>query len=143
MREPTKREPDSPREHLLEGLAGDNPLAFLAAMGTLRVLSQRWHDRRIRMSWRCAGPWRPVLHIEGGCERTEVVAELHAALTGRDCAPEFTLVPEGVADAPREITLSPDEFRRIACVAASLADRTLADFCTASTAPTHSGGFHP
>ncbi len=36
-------------ELVLEGLPGDNPLGFLAALkGTLRVLSDRWTDRGIR-----------------------------------------------------------------------------------------------
>ena len=41
---------------VLNGLDGANPLAFLAALGTLRGLTLAWPERRIRLSWtpRCA-----------------------------------------------------------------------------------------
>jgi hypothetical protein len=52
-------------ELILTGLDGGNPLAFLAALGTLRALSLAWPDRGVRMSWRkVGGAWRPVLHGE-------------------------------------------------------------------------------
>jgi hypothetical protein len=123
----------SPDGLLLAGLAGDNPLAFLAALGTLRVLDACWPGRRVRMSWRPSGSWRPVLHADGGCERAEVVATLHDRLRGRDRAPEFTLT-EGQDEEPRELTLPPEEFAAVARRAAARArraDRTWADFCAA------------
>lgn len=45
---------------LLKGLDGSNPLAFLAALGTLRTLALALPDERVRMSWEVAnGAWRP------------------------------------------------------------------------------------
>jgi hypothetical protein len=116
----------------LDGLAGENPLAALAALGTLRVLDLAWPDRGVRLAWRLLGTWRPVLSAEGGCSRSEVVGELDRRLRGRDRAPEFTLAgPEG---EPRELTLTPGEFAEVARRAAGAAtgsDRAWADFCAA------------
>lgn len=45
---------------LLNGLDGSNPLAFLAALGTLRTLTLALPNERIRMSWeQYDGAWRP------------------------------------------------------------------------------------
>jgi hypothetical protein len=118
---------------ILAGLAGENPLAFLAALGTLRVLSMCWPERRVRMSWLSSGSWRPVLHIGGVCERAVVITTLHDRLRGRDRAPEFTLT-DGEGEEPREITLPPEEFARVARRAAARAtrnERNWADFCAA------------
>lgn len=144
---------------VLAGLPGDNPLGFLAALGVLRVLSQRWPERGIRMKWTSRGGWRPVIdrcddvvrgpgedsareNVEGSARselapllsREEVVANLYAALAGRDREPEFTLVPDGKGD-PREIKLPPKDFTVLAQAAARHAietgDRTWCDFCAA------------
>ena len=40
---------------LLTGLDGANPLAFLAALGTLRGLTLAWPERRVRLSWTLRG----------------------------------------------------------------------------------------
>ena len=86
---------DSEREGLvLEGLPGDNPLGFLAALGTLRVLSEIWPDRSLRMAWIACGGWRPVLSAATPIERVEMVQALDAALRGHHQAPEFTLVED-------------------------------------------------
>lgn len=58
----------------LDGLDGSNPLAFLAALGTLRVLDDyaRSHGRpRPRFSWIDDGVWRPVAH--GATDLDEIV----------------------------------------------------------------------
>lgn len=45
---------------LLRGLDGSNPLAFLAALGTLRILSLAAPRETVRMAWEQAdGAWRP------------------------------------------------------------------------------------
>jgi hypothetical protein len=45
---------------LLKGLDGSNPLAFLAALGTLRTLTLGLPDESVRMSWEeDEGAWRP------------------------------------------------------------------------------------
>ncbi len=45
---------------LLKGLDGSNPLAFLAALGTLRTLTLALPDETVKMSWeQHDGAWRP------------------------------------------------------------------------------------
>ncbi|MGH9340598.1 MAG: type I-G CRISPR-associated protein, Cas3-extension family [Acidobacteriota bacterium] len=45
---------------MLEGLDGGNPLAFLAALGTLRAAAHAWPETMPRLSWRLhQGAWRP------------------------------------------------------------------------------------
>lgn len=47
----------------LSGLDGSNPLAFLAALGTLRTLSRACHDQAVKLSWYSrGGTWAPALH---------------------------------------------------------------------------------
>ncbi len=46
------------RQHVLRGLDGTNPLAFLAALGTLRAAGCG-----ARLHWRHEGRWRPVLTL--------------------------------------------------------------------------------
>jgi hypothetical protein len=50
--------------HVIElpGLDGSNLLAFLAALGTLRVLTLAEPDATVKMSWRDRGFWMPVVH---------------------------------------------------------------------------------
>jgi hypothetical protein len=43
----------------LTGLDASNPLAFLAAIGTLRLLHSQ--DPAVRMHWKFDGAWRPIL----------------------------------------------------------------------------------
>ena len=52
------------KEIPLIGLDGSNPLAFLAALGTLRTLSLMHPDAEVRMNWRIdSGSWRPVITL--------------------------------------------------------------------------------
>ena len=51
---------------LLAGLDGANPLAFLAALGTLRGLTLAWQGHRVCLSWTLLDTWRPRLHVDGG-----------------------------------------------------------------------------
>ena len=50
---------------LLSGLDGANPLAFLAALGTLRGLTLAWPERSVCLSWTLPDTWRPCLHVDG------------------------------------------------------------------------------
>jgi len=68
-------------KHLFVGLEGWNPLAFLAAVGTLRLLTEsrpEWHPR---MAWTMhAGAWRPLLYIDQAASPFRVVKALAKAL---------------------------------------------------------------
>lgn len=56
-------------EHVLRGLDGSNPLAFLAALGLLRAAGET-----ARLHWRDEGRWRPVLTLpDGASDPVEVV----------------------------------------------------------------------
>jgi hypothetical protein len=62
----------------MPGLEVSNPLAFLAALGTLLVLSDAPKYQDCRLSWRDEGSWVAVLH---GLQRpAEVMEALHADL---------------------------------------------------------------
>jgi hypothetical protein len=66
---------------LLPGLDGANPLAFLAALGTLRVLTRAWPKRDPRLGWESrGGRWTPFLDLVGTATPEGVVAALDPAL---------------------------------------------------------------
>lgn len=49
---------------ILTGLDGANPLAYLAALGTLRGLTFAWPERWVRLSWVGRDVWRPRLYVD-------------------------------------------------------------------------------
>jgi CRISPR-associated endonuclease/helicase Cas3 len=55
-----RRRPDG---LVLSGLDGGNQLAFLAALGALRTLTQAWPDDDVKMAWTASlqPGWRPVI----------------------------------------------------------------------------------
>lgn len=58
-------------DHLLTGLAGENPLGFLAALGVLRVLHE--HARKTTrpeptLRWEQRDAWRPIVAFDGTFE---------------------------------------------------------------------------
>jgi hypothetical protein len=64
----------------LDGLRGDNPLAFMAALGALVVAEREWPERSerqpVRLRWdRQGGIWRARLTLPTACSRDEL-AEL-------------------------------------------------------------------
>ncbi len=114
---------------LLSGLDGANPLAFLAALGTLRGLTLAWPGRLVRLSWTLRDTWRPCLHVDGGAVRED------EALDGLDRFMEMRPGHEvlGIGD---NLTIPTDDFRTHAQNAAlaatpSLEGRSTADFVAA------------
>lgn len=74
-----------PNELVLTGLDGTNPLAFLAALGTLHTLTTAWPDRGVRMGWTVTlGAWRPFLQIIPGAEPDEIVETVNAHVPRTD-----------------------------------------------------------
>jgi len=65
----------------LTGLDGSNLLAYLAALGALRVLTLAEPDRRVRMRWEDGGYWLPV--VDGASANTQ--DELLDLLAQRVC----------------------------------------------------------
>lgn len=111
----------------LPGLTGNNPLAFLAALGLLRTVTRLWPDEAIRLAW-CitSGAWSPWIEFDRKLSRDELVESLRAGLAKMSGHPVF-----GFAD---DLTLTIDEFRCIceeAVAAASSENRIYADFLAA------------
>ena len=68
---------------LLKGLDGSNPLAFLAALGTLRTLTLALPDEPVKMSWELhEGAWRPRLWCSLAEDGDALVAKLDKSLIG-------------------------------------------------------------
>ncbi|MBP7052562.1 MAG: hypothetical protein KBE65_16245 [Phycisphaerae bacterium] len=66
---------------MLSGLDGSNPLAFLAALGTLRILTGALPDVQVKMSWsRHTGAYRPAVHTLQALTEDDVVARLDEQL---------------------------------------------------------------
>ena len=113
-------------EIVLRALDGSNPLAFLAALGTFRLLTLET-QAEIQMSWeRLNGFWRPKLRRIYATEEElcEKLAEC------RVWAPSNMFT----ASLGKNITVSKDVFKPFvaeACAAATLHDRRSADFAAA------------
>lgn len=66
---------------LLRGLDGSNPLAFLAALGTLRTLTLALPDETVRMSWeQFDGAWRPRVWCSLAGDGEAIIQQLDEAL---------------------------------------------------------------
>ena len=119
------REPSTAR--VLSGLDGGNPLAFLAAVGTLRTVTRAAPSAGWTMSWKTHdGHWSPVL--VGGTSLTEdgLIELLMPALKTMDGDPALCFADD--------LTIGREQFREIAQDAqrvATLADRHFADFVAA------------
>lgn len=94
----------------LTGLDGANPLAFLAAVGLLRVLDERTPaDRpRPRMRWREAGRWRPEL--QGVATIDDVVDCVLGEIASWKDEPALALLHEG-AEPEDDLKPSPAAYR--------------------------------
>ena len=112
----------------LIGLDGRNLLGYLAALGTLRVLTLAEPDAEVRMSWVDKGWWRPVVHHS----RTGTGEELVATL-GRRITPPISVKPKN-RGGKKQAGPSDDDYRTKALDNANGAfsrdflDLSLADF---------------
>ncbi len=68
----------------LTGLDGSNLLAYLAALGTLQVLSKG--AAPVRLSWRDRGVWMPVLHGCDGADESALLDRLEDLVCGEETA---------------------------------------------------------
>lgn len=69
----------------LPGIDGSNPLGALAALGTLRSLTQAWPTRDVRLHWRILnGGWKAVISYDAAPDvsnhQTEVVEAIASVL---------------------------------------------------------------
>jgi CRISPR-associated endonuclease/helicase Cas3 len=74
------RRVDRPATHTLEltGLDGSNPLAFLAAIGVLRLAERLYFPTR--MKWVLSGRWVPVLEVPSDVDRNRLLDGLHGTV---------------------------------------------------------------
>ncbi len=114
-------------ELLLAGLEGGNPLAFLAAVGVLRVVTLTHPEWVPTMTWRQArGGYRPVLTLAGPLETGQFLEDL-----GRDLA---ALIPAEAFVRWDNLGVPLGEYRAYALDAAAAAERgnrAWADFAAA------------
>lgn len=119
---------------VLTGLDGSNPLAFLAAIGTLRALTLASAHDSVRMGWRqSGGAWRPV--VVAGEDMDEEL------LLNRLCDHLNVMRDHPALTRWNNLGVRPEEFRAYALDAfgrATMADRIWADFaagfgCEAAT----------
>src|SRR5688572_17667633 len=67
---------------LLKGLDGSNPLAFLAALGTLRTLTIALPGESVKMNWeQHEGAWRPRVRCSLASDRDAIIEKLDKGLT--------------------------------------------------------------
>lgn len=66
---------------LLKGLDGSNPLAFLAALGTLRTLTLALPGEAVKMNWeQSEGAWRPRVRCSLSGDTDAMIERLHQLL---------------------------------------------------------------
>lgn len=114
-------------EHLLSGLAADNLLAYLAALGTLRTATLAGPDNDIRLSWEINdGRWKPRLQGRMTRDRSELVTLLDRQLRSSADLPALNLADD--------LTLPVEDFRvalKEAQQSATRQERRNADFLAA------------
>ena len=111
----------------LAGLDGSNPLAFLAALGTLRTLSAVWPDATLRLHWEPRGAWRPVVLADRPLAPDSVLGAIEAPLQA--------MSEHAALAVDDNLRLPPEVFREYAMQAVRHAressDRRWADFAAA------------
>lgn len=114
-------------ELLFDGLDGANPLAYLAALGTLRTTSLTWPDRNTRLHWSNAqGGWRPCLSLDGEIDLDVWLTAVDQSLRNEAGQTAFSLADD--------LTVPCSAFRAAAASAAAhavMGDRHQADFFAA------------
>lgn len=76
---------DRAHNRILTGLDGANPLAFLAALGTLHTLANAWPSSKVRMGWTMSlGAWRPFLQIQPAVDAETIVETINAYVPRTD-----------------------------------------------------------
>ena len=124
------------REIELMGLDGSNLLGYLAALGTLRVLTLAEPDRDVRMKWVDRGYWLPV--VQGTSAETE--EEFLGLLATRVCGEESV---DDACKISKDLTLSCVEFgerMREAVARAAHGQRGTVDFLAAFGSDVYGAG---
>ena len=123
---------------ILRGLNGANPLAFLAALGTLRVLTSVGSDLQPRLAWRVhEGAWRPCLRLSSPLTEEQFTQRVWNACDRLKCEPALAL-----DDDLSESTEAYQAFVKAAANATRRGDFSHAEFaaCFASEALVNENG---
>ena len=110
-------------------LRADSPIAFLATLGTLRILDGIRPAWKPRLRWINNGGWIPELSVLGDNSLPEVSGALATKLSNRAAAPEFNWA-DVIAVAPELFHLKTEA----ALEAASITQRETVDFFAAFAA---------
>lgn len=113
----------------LPALRADSPIAFLAALGTLRILDGIRPAWKPRLRWVNNGGWIPELSLLGDNSLPDVSGALAAKLSNRAAAPEFNWA-DVIAVAPELFHVKTE----VALEAASITQRETVDFFAAFAA---------
>jgi hypothetical protein len=73
----------------LLALRADNPIAFLAALGALRILDGIRPTWKPRLQWTHQGSWIPQLSVIGAESLNDICGAVATKLANRAAAPEF------------------------------------------------------
>jgi hypothetical protein len=129
-------------EYPLTGLDGSNPLAFLAALGVLRVLTDRGHAARLR--WVLAGRWAPVLAAELDREALLDLLDDDRRAWAREPALQLSYSKEGGPGETRDLKPRPADGRAwLEGLLASGSPRSLAQAFFTETAQDNNGNTKP
>ncbi|MGA2742658.1 MAG: hypothetical protein ABSG65_35120 [Bryobacteraceae bacterium] len=120
----------------LIGLDGSNLLAYLAALGTLRVLTLAGSGGNVRMSWVDHQGWHPVVHHNIARKAEELLAILEKRICGEESINAAWKIGE-------DLTLSCSDFgghMREAAMAATITRRETVDFLSAFGSDVYGAG---
>lgn len=110
-----------------KGLRGNNLVAFMAALGTLRVSTLVWPDLDPRLAWSDEGHcWSATLRLNNVVAQDELLARLHAYLAAQGSAPAINIADD-LTISSRDFHTTLDSARNKACANA----RTEVDFLAA------------
>ena len=123
-------------EIVLTGLDGGNLLGYLAALGTLRVLSLDEPNGAVRMRWVERGFWTPVVHHREAQTAEEILGLLERRVCGENSA-------DAAWKVGNDLTMSCSDFGgqlRTAADAAEHSNRVTADFLAAFGSEVYGSG---
>ena len=113
-------------EITLKGINGSNPLAYMAALGALRVLHLVAPEDNVRMGWQSAGVWMPVIRLSEQMNEDAVAEIIYAKLAEGIDHPAFEFA--------NNLKVEPGMYRdyvKRAVTASGSSNRSWADFASA------------